>query len=139
MACLRLLTFPPFPPGPDLKVPFFRRRMALSTLFDAALPYRGLEDDFFLGDDPVAIDPSWLNSPVESRLPRNPFSNVYHKTGERSAVTAHAVAVYCHTIRAPFTVVPNEGLLREGPPVGSFEPLMVTVTGVGPLLLVNLA
>ena len=37
MACLRLVTF--FPLLPDCNVPFLRRRMALSTFFDAALPY----------------------------------------------------------------------------------------------------
>jgi hypothetical protein len=39
IACFRLVTRPPFPPGPLLSVPFFRRRIALSTRFDAALPY----------------------------------------------------------------------------------------------------
>jgi len=38
IACLRLFTFPPFPPGPLRSVPFFRRRIALSTRFDAAAP-----------------------------------------------------------------------------------------------------
>ena len=39
MACLRLFTVPPLPPRPLLSVPFFRRRMALPTRFDAASPY----------------------------------------------------------------------------------------------------
>lgn len=39
MACLRLFTVPPFPPLPDLSVPFFSRCIALSTLFPAAFPY----------------------------------------------------------------------------------------------------
>src|SRR5437773_9815752 len=39
MACFRLLTLPPLPPLPDLSVPCFFRRMALSTLLPAALPY----------------------------------------------------------------------------------------------------
>jgi hypothetical protein len=38
IACFRLFTLPPFPPGPDRRVPFFLRRIALSTRFDAALP-----------------------------------------------------------------------------------------------------
>jgi hypothetical protein len=43
IACLRLFTVRPL--LPDLSVPFFRRRIALSTRFDAALPYfRRLED-----------------------------------------------------------------------------------------------
>ena len=50
MACFRLLTFPPLPPGPDLRVPLFRRRMALSTRFEAASPYR-LEAAFFRRED----------------------------------------------------------------------------------------
>jgi hypothetical protein len=37
IACLRLFTVLPL--LPDLSVPFFRRRIALSTRFDAALPY----------------------------------------------------------------------------------------------------
>jgi hypothetical protein len=36
IACLRLFTFPP---DPLSRVPFFRRRMADSTLFDADLLY----------------------------------------------------------------------------------------------------
>ena len=80
MACFRLLTFPPLPPGPDLRVPFFRRRMALSTRFDAAFPYRRLAEDFFFGDFLVAIDPSWLKSPEESPMTR-PSRGVWdHKT-----------------------------------------------------------
>lgn len=39
IACLRLLTRPPFP---DFKVPCFLQRMALLTLFPAAFPYRGM-------------------------------------------------------------------------------------------------
>ena len=43
IACLRLLTFLPLP---DLSVPFLRRRIALSTRFEAAGPYFRLPDDF---------------------------------------------------------------------------------------------
>src|SRR5260221_14762854 len=39
MACLRLVTLPPFPPLPERRVPLFFRRMALSTLLLAASPY----------------------------------------------------------------------------------------------------
>ena len=39
IACLRLFTFPPFPPRPLLNVPFFFRRIALSTRLLAAFPY----------------------------------------------------------------------------------------------------
>jgi hypothetical protein len=39
MACLRLVTLPPFPPLPPLSVSFFFRRIALSTRLLAALPY----------------------------------------------------------------------------------------------------
>lgn len=46
IACLRLFTFPPLPPGPDRRVPRFFLRIALATLFPAAFPYRRL--DFFL-------------------------------------------------------------------------------------------
>jgi hypothetical protein len=48
MACLRLFTVPPFPPGPDLSVPFFFRRIADSTDLPAASPYFPLPDDFFV-------------------------------------------------------------------------------------------
>jgi hypothetical protein len=47
IACLRLFTFPPLPPGPDFSVPFFRRRIADSTRLLAAFPYFRLPDDFF--------------------------------------------------------------------------------------------
>jgi hypothetical protein len=46
IACLRLVTFPPLPPLPDLSVPFLRRRIALSTRFEAALPYLLRPEDF---------------------------------------------------------------------------------------------
>ena len=52
MACFRLLTRPPFPPGPLRNVPFLRRRMALSTRLLAARPYLRRPPDFFL----AAID-----------------------------------------------------------------------------------
>lgn len=45
IACLRLLTLPPLPPLPERKVPRFLRRIALSSVFRAALPYLRL--DFF--------------------------------------------------------------------------------------------
>ena len=45
MACLRLVTFLPL--RPDLSVPFFRRRIALLTRLDAALPYFRPPEDFF--------------------------------------------------------------------------------------------
>ena len=45
IACLRLFTVLPL--LPDLRVPFLRRRIALSTRFDAALPYFLLPEDFF--------------------------------------------------------------------------------------------
>jgi hypothetical protein len=56
IACLRLFTVPPFPPRPLLSVPRFRLRIALSTLFPAALPYRRRPD--FLPDFRVAMEPS---------------------------------------------------------------------------------
>src|SRR5690348_3893782 len=39
IACLRLFTFPPFPPRPLLSVPFFFRRIALATRLPADFPY----------------------------------------------------------------------------------------------------
>lgn len=39
MACFRLVTVPPLPPLPDFSVPCFLRRIALSTVLLAALPY----------------------------------------------------------------------------------------------------
>src|SRR6476659_9093335 len=44
IACLRLFTVLPL--LPDLSVPFLRRRIALSTRFDAALPYFLPPEDF---------------------------------------------------------------------------------------------
>ena len=40
IACLRLLTRPPFPRFPERSVPLLRRRIALSTDLLAAFPYR---------------------------------------------------------------------------------------------------
>src|ERR1700710_565724 len=39
MACLRLFTVPPLPPGPLLSVPFLRSSSAFATLLEAALEY----------------------------------------------------------------------------------------------------
>jgi len=44
IACLRLFTVLPL--LPDLRVPFLRRRIALSTRFAAALPYFLRPEDF---------------------------------------------------------------------------------------------
>jgi hypothetical protein len=44
IACFRLFTV--FPLLPDLSVPFFLRRIALSTRFEAALPYFRRPEDF---------------------------------------------------------------------------------------------
>jgi hypothetical protein len=46
IACFRLFTVPPLPPRPRLSVPDFRRFIALSTRFDADLPYRRPLDRF---------------------------------------------------------------------------------------------
>src|ERR1700721_3435288 len=43
IACLRLLTVPPFPPLPQRRVPLFFLRMALATVLLAALPYFRLD------------------------------------------------------------------------------------------------
>jgi hypothetical protein len=43
-ACLRLFTAPPRPDFPRRSVPFFRRRIALATLFPAARPYFAFVD-----------------------------------------------------------------------------------------------
>jgi hypothetical protein len=39
IACSRLVTFPPWPDFPRLRVPFFRRCIARSTDLPARLPY----------------------------------------------------------------------------------------------------
>jgi hypothetical protein len=49
IACLRLFTFPPFPPLPERSVPLFLRRIALATVLLAPLLYRRLLDFFFAG------------------------------------------------------------------------------------------
>ena len=56
IACLRLFTVPPLPPGPDLSVPRFLRRMALATVFSAARPYFRVPD-FLLAFFLVAMSP----------------------------------------------------------------------------------
>jgi hypothetical protein len=49
IACLRLFTLLPLPPFPDRSVPLFLRRIALATVFPAALPYLRRLDFFFVG------------------------------------------------------------------------------------------
>jgi hypothetical protein len=63
IACLRLFTFLPL--LPDLSVPFLRRRIALSTRFDAALPYLRRPEDFRAAMVPVlrAVDIGLLSRP----------------------------------------------------------------------------
>jgi hypothetical protein len=65
IACSRLLTLPPLPDLPLLSVPFLRRRIALSTLLLAPLPYLlrlDLRDVRFL----AAIEP--LREEDEAKL-----------------------------------------------------------------------
>jgi hypothetical protein len=50
MACLRLFTLPPLPPGPERRVPRFLRRIALATVLLAPLLYLRA-DDFFRTND----------------------------------------------------------------------------------------
>jgi hypothetical protein len=58
MACLRLVTVPPLPPFPLLSVPFFRRRIALSTDLPAACPYRRLPDLALVAIGPSLVEPA---------------------------------------------------------------------------------
>jgi len=59
IACLRLFTV--FPLLPDLSVPFFLRRIALSTRFDAAFPYFLSREDFLAATItlPIDVDPAF--------------------------------------------------------------------------------
>ena len=71
MACLRLFTFRPLP---DLRVPFLRRRIALSTVFDAAGPYLRLREDFFVA---ILALLGWIEKPsftagLAHVVPKNP-------------------------------------------------------------------
>ncbi|HLA14110.1 MAG TPA: hypothetical protein VJZ25_03725, partial [Gemmatimonadaceae bacterium] len=70
IACLRLFTFRPLP---DLRVPFLRRRIALSTVFDAAGPYLRLREDFFVA---ILALLEWIEKPFSAGLahvvPKNP-------------------------------------------------------------------
>src|SRR5205085_10921698 len=68
IACLRLFTLPPLPPRPLLSVPFFRRRIALSTRLPAALPYF-LPPDFFR-------PPDFFLAAMVAPLLRNPSARV---------------------------------------------------------------
>jgi hypothetical protein len=69
IACLRLLTVPPFPPLPDLSAPFFLLCMALFTDLPAALPYfRPLDFFFELERFLVAIVPPYLVRSIERKM-----------------------------------------------------------------------
>ena len=77
MACFRLVTRPPFPPRPLRNVPFLRRRIALSTRFDAAFPYRRPPDFFALlrfrfvaAISPTRIEVGVLSHPEARQEPR---------------------------------------------------------------------
>jgi hypothetical protein len=72
MACLRLFTFPPLPAFPERSVPFFLRRIALSTFFFALSPYLRAEALFFFAG---IIPPLPVISPrqVSARLFRYGF------------------------------------------------------------------
>src|SRR5271163_364846 len=65
IACLRLLTGPPFPPLPDRSVPFFSRRTALSTDLPAAWSYLRPPDFrellFFLAAIFISSRAFWIN------------------------------------------------------------------------------
>src|SRR5688572_13897694 len=73
IACRRLFTLPPRPPLPLRKVPRLRRRIALSTVLLAALPYfRRLDlrvERFFAAMEPPRIrgDPK-VSPPSLDRL-----------------------------------------------------------------------
>jgi hypothetical protein len=69
IACFRLFTFRPLP---DFSVPFLRRRIALSTRFDAAFPYRRLPEDFFLAAISLAPFYGWnlISGGVAHLVPR---------------------------------------------------------------------
>lgn len=60
MACLRLFTLPPLPPGPERRVPCFLRRIALATVLLAPLLYLRPDDlfrpdDFFVRGMPILL------------------------------------------------------------------------------------
>ena len=99
IACFRLFTVPPLPPGPLLSVPFFRRRIALPTLLLAARPYFRLPDlppDFFL----VAISPPCVTGVFDNvdagagckrdAVPRN-HDGMHVRVHARTAVFTQAI------------------------------------------------
>lgn len=58
MACLRLVTVPPFPPLPDFSVPRFSLCIARFTLSLAAFPYFR-EDPFLVGIRSLHLSQGW--------------------------------------------------------------------------------
>jgi hypothetical protein len=75
MACLRLFTVPPFPPLPDLSVPFFFLCIALFTDLPAALPYFLPELERFL----VAIVPPFLDEKQRKENELRPNSGPFNR------------------------------------------------------------
>ena len=76
IACSGLSTVPPCPALPRRSVPRFRRRIALATLFDAALPYRRplvrFVPDFdadFAADFRPLLPPARVLRPLDLRAP----------------------------------------------------------------------
>jgi hypothetical protein len=58
IACFRLFTVRPL--LPDLSVPFFLLRIALSTRFEAALPYFRLPEDFRVAIPVLRFESSYV-------------------------------------------------------------------------------
>lgn len=106
IACLRLLTLPPFPPGPLRSVPFLRRRIALSTRLLALLPYFLPLEDFLPLDDRLraATVPS-RNECVLSDRPIfvQDVRRLYLKKGMTSADDSHHPAVSSSSSPAELT------------------------------------
>jgi hypothetical protein len=95
-ACFRLFTFPPAPPFPRVSVPFFRRRMALSTLLLAALPYFRpplRDEDFFAAMEPPLKCDSLYCSPGRAGpdVTKNPTAGRAKGAGSGVHITAGAL------------------------------------------------
>jgi hypothetical protein len=103
IACFRLFTVLPL--RPDLSVPFFLRRIALSTRFDAALPYFRRPEDFR-----AAILPSPLvivvsgSGPMARVVPENQTaSSISNRTdmGSRTGLEAEAITRLTDGLQPP--------------------------------------
>src|SRR4029077_5069301 len=81
IACIRLVTRPPFPPLPDRSVPRFSRCIALLTLFAAAFPYFAINSSLLSDIVLSCFQAGHTVKSVDSELKRPVFRALERQSG----------------------------------------------------------